>query len=725
MESEKEENSLLNSVANPKLGAIPPIACDVCYTRKIRCDRRSPCGNCVDAGISCLRNRPKSGKRARDAYPKDISESINEIKTRMNTLEASVSQLVAISIKSQSEAEERASKRSRVLDGDFTVLPRSCSAFIPSPAESHTTPPFSTYEAQTLIQEEICRIPGSSTSKQAALQAALSSLKQNLNTSIVNSKSVCQKAEDQALGDFPLPHVTLLQWMLRSNDPGRSVCSSSGFMPFISRATLGRMVRTLRETPVREEQRTSLICVTAYAGYFLQEIVLSDYGKYTGLEEELRVQALQYFETAEAVNSHTLADSTSTLDTLQSFIFGFLLAQERGDFVSGLLFTEAACKLSIILNLHKKFNEFSKTPEIAQEAYYCFATCYKMDKGLAMNLARPAFLTDAEMEIDLFTPPSSREQLMDNFRIYLELAQVQSRIITNLRPARGTSMQLGLMLDMLTRMDNIWQICEQTIDRRMIIKEDLYDSELESAMVEFAFHSVKTVVLHSCVERLRDQKYNNLCIEAARSALGAIQKARGLSSLSQYNSKYMRTSFLHWTILHYPFTPFFVLLCNVISTRNSADYHIMQQFVAYLNETKDISISGGKLYKLCLPFCTLASGLLASEDQIISPMAGSKANDFGSKTAYWKDPTSQPLQTQQALPNHDRQPAIFQISPQLPQMTNDPEPSWLTDGNSGRFDDQEFLWDFMDTQPVLQWLDSDFSGWDDSWNTNTNFISPP
>lgn len=84
-----------------------------------------------------------------------------------------------------------------------------------------------------------------------------------------------------------------------------------------------------------------------------------------------------------------------------------------------------------------------------------------MDKGLAMNLARPAFLTDAEMEIDLFTPPSSREQLMDNFRIYLELAQVQSRIITNLRPARGTSMQLGLMLDMLTRMDNIWQICEQ------------------------------------------------------------------------------------------------------------------------------------------------------------------------------------------------------------------------------------------------------------------------
>ncbi|KAH8671773.1 hypothetical protein BGZ60DRAFT_527225 [Tricladium varicosporioides] len=715
MESEKEENPSLKSVANPKPGAIPPIA--------IRCDRRSPCGNCVDAGISCLRNRPRSGKRARDTYPKDISESINEIKTRMNTLEASVNQLVAISIKSQSEPEERASKRSRVVDGDFTTVPRSCSTFIPSPAESHTTPPFSTYEAQTLIQQEICRIPGSSTTKQAALQAALSSLKQNLNTSIVNSQSVCPKPEHRALSDFPLPHVTLLQWMLRSDDPGRSVCSSSGFMPFISRTTLGRMVRTLRENTVGEGQRTSLICATAYAGYFLQEIVLSDYGKYTGLEEELRAQALECFETAEAVNSHTMNDSASTLDILQSFIFGFLLAQEKGDFVSGLRFTEAACKLCISLDLHKKFNKFSKTPEIAQEAYYCFATCYKMDKGLAMNLARPAFLTDTEIEIDLFSPPF-KEKLMDNFRIYLELAQVQGRIITDLRPARATSVQLGLMLDMLARMDNIWQIYEQ-ITSKGATNEDLYDSELESAMVEFAFHSVKTVILHSCVERLRNQDYNNTCIEAARSALGAIQKARGLSSLSQYNSKYMRTSLLHWTILHYPFTPFFVLLCNVISTRNSADYHVMQQFVAYLNETKDISISGGKLYKLCLPFCTLASGLLASDDQIISPTARSKANDFGSKVGYWKDPTSQPLLTQQVLPNHDRQPAIFRVSPQLPHMANDMEPSWLIDGNSSRFEDQEFLWDFMDTQPVLQWLDSDFSGWDDSWNTNANFISPP
>lgn len=27
----------------------------------------------------------------------------------------------------------------------------------------------------------------------------------------------------------------------------------------------------------------------------------------------------------------------------------------------------------------------------------------------------------------------------------------------------------------------------------------------------------------------------------------------------------------------------------------------------------------------------------------------------------------------------------------------------------------QYLWEFMDTQPVLQWLDSDFSAFDDPW----------
>lgn len=29
--------------------------------------------------------------------------------------------------------------------------------------------------------------------------------------------------------------------------------------------------------------------------------------------------------------------------------------------------------------------------------------------------------------------------------------------------------------------------------------------------------------------------------------------------------------------------------------------------------------------------------------------------------------------------------------------------------------DNQYLWEFMDTQPVLQWLDSDFSAFDDPW----------
>jgi len=66
----------------------------------------------------------------------------------------------------------------------------------------------------------------------------------------------------------------------------------------------------------------SLICVSSYAGYFLQEIVLSDNGKYTGLEDELRLQAVQYFATARPAISRILLQAPSTLENLQALTYG-------------------------------------------------------------------------------------------------------------------------------------------------------------------------------------------------------------------------------------------------------------------------------------------------------------------------------------------------------------------------------------------------------------------
>lgn len=115
--------------------------------------------------------------------------------------------------------------------------------------------------------------------------------------------------------------------------------------------------------------------------------------------------------------------------------------------------------MCIDLKLHKKNNAFANgPPDVAAEAYYCFATCYKNEKGLSMNLSRPTILLDSAIEINILRPPNTKSDFLDNFRIYLELAQVQSRITTDLRRAKEGSRRAGLVEDILLKLNQIWQL---------------------------------------------------------------------------------------------------------------------------------------------------------------------------------------------------------------------------------------------------------------------------
>lgn len=92
-------------------------------------------------------------------------------------------------------------------------------------------------------------------------------------------------------------------------------------MPFTSRKSVGIMAQTLLQKPFNDSQLPSIICVAAYSGYFLQEIILSK-GDQTGLEDQLRIQALEYFGTARVAISRLLMQTPATLRNLQALTFG-------------------------------------------------------------------------------------------------------------------------------------------------------------------------------------------------------------------------------------------------------------------------------------------------------------------------------------------------------------------------------------------------------------------
>jgi hypothetical protein len=167
-------------------------------------------------------------------------------------------------------------------------------------------------------------------------------------------------------------------------------------------------------------------------------------------------------------------------------------------------------------------------------------------------------------------------------------------------------------------------------------------------------------------------------------------------------------------VLYYPFTAFFVLFCNVISKKYLPDYQLMLAFVDYLTSVRTTSAPVAKLYNLCLPFCALASTALKSTDDIQKD-ASHERNEKRRKLDHSGESSQNDTRTSSQSQNQ-----VTQIEQQmLPEETIIPPTGELSSNATFELND-EVLAQFMDFQPRLQWLDTDFSAFEETWG-NTGF----
>ncbi|KAI9146795.1 Arabinanolytic transcriptional activator araR [Paramyrothecium foliicola] len=149
-------------------------------------------------------------------------------------------------------------------------------------------------------------------------------------------------------------------------------------------------------------------------------------------------------------------------------------------------------------------------------------------------------------------------------------------------------------------------------------------------------------------------------------------------------------------VLYYPFTSYFVLFCHVVVTGNINDLRLMEGFVEYLAELKEISIPFEKLHALCLPFHSLA--MFASD-----PVQG--------------HPGVSP--TTSGIPGR---PSTSQVK--VPQNISSLVPSAVNGTTYGEadltdldltVDYEDMLGGLLEEQPSLDWLDCDFSALIKTW----------
>ena len=139
----------------------------------------------------------------------------------------------------------------------------------------------------------------------------------------------------------------------------------------------------------------------------------------------------------------------------------------------------------------------------------------------------------------------------------------------------------------------------------------------------------------------------------------------------------------------------------------------MNKFVDYLTELKEYGSSPvAKLHKLCVPFLALANCVLEA------PEGHKPSKEIISTPRSTIDhPTSTipGTSTFQAIPNPVPRLSIPHDAPMIEHsmVQNSHTPSALPALSPAPPDDM--FWQLMDAQPRLQWLDSDFSGFEQAW----------
>ncbi len=153
------------------------------------------------------------------AYTFCSSDAFHEIKERLTVLESSVNQLLALATRPSANCDSCKSKKRSSSEAFGKNGPRQSSPpnlrHSTNNSRPHLASSFSAREAQTLLQQELSCIPHLAKNMRATFYSSLSSLKEILNTPIIDNDPRKNVISDRPLENYRTPSIELVQWMLR------------------------------------------------------------------------------------------------------------------------------------------------------------------------------------------------------------------------------------------------------------------------------------------------------------------------------------------------------------------------------------------------------------------------------------------------------------------------------------------------------------------------------
>jgi hypothetical protein len=247
-------------------------------------------------------------------------------------------------------------------------------------------------------------------------------------------------------------------------------------------------------------------------------------------------------------------------------------------------------------------------PEVRERKIRLFWLLYILDRGLCLRIGRAPVIQDYDIAVPL--PSRGINELerpsRDLIRFWIGLSEVQGRVYEDLyspralRQPRATRAQqseaLALELKkMWAEHDNVGRVIGTTEEtHRMFMMADKVTLSTILTLILRAFPMAEDQSL-SCSQE---------CVAAARHAMHLHQICA--MEYSKMVGKGVFSEYLHWTLLHTPFTPFLVIFSHTIETQSLEDLKLLSDFAETMRPAQGISSGIDKMYLICDVFHRVA-----------------------------------------------------------------------------------------------------------------------
>ncbi|KAJ5794629.1 transcriptional regulator family: Fungal Specific TF [Penicillium paradoxum] len=659
-------------------------ACDVCHSRKVRCDRQLQCANCTDTGVECKRTR------ARRSRPKS-SSVISALGERVLTLERALSESIEntspSNVSSHLDAEPTSKKRKldQVSRGEHTSPSARDECAIGSTTH-HAE------QARVVIQGELDGNEHMDRERKSILRSALQFVDVMAQGKATNTDKFspfempCEYAQDIHSSITPSPELFYMLLPEPTAAVGRSSCIE--WPDHISDKTLEKMASTVLGDDDNDHEHGQIFyqyCICIYVKAIFHLFQKPRAYKDPRINAQfLKSKKLYERRTFRALESLNFLNPPN-LPFIQSLISAALFMQHRGNMSQAWILNSYAARLITALDYHEVCNPLGNS-DLDEEIHSAVYWCFYLDRTLSTLLYRPLSLPEPRISPTNLISADQSLAYIPLIRILLDLAQIQGELL-NCGKEDTTLQTLANHSKLQDRMGVIYSRLQSS---RASAPEFISSDWIAG---DFCYYAILVDILRSRLKYSFSPLTHKECLSYSRKSLKALNHLqRNLTDSPGFVDPY--PSFLTWTVLLYPLSPFFVLFCNIIGELDMDDYSLIQDITQNLSQFA-ASPYISKLHKLLDTLQNFCVPLIQAK-QRIGPQV-KVANLYPSMTS-----------TQQGCPAHANEPGhpLANASYYMdPCMESNPQ-QLLTPSDGSYPPDDQLMWQLFNSQLSLEWFES-------------------